>query len=194
MVYIINGRKRQVFVCATPSHPVSRLSATMEYTTMAIRWCCKPEHHINAQPSPDLEIAEWCVTRWEVRSYRDTTQHLTIVCMKNKSSLSAAIETMILHKAANLWICPSVNNMIQGSFDVIINIYEDNSLKSDNMYITMKSPCSGYSFFEYTKHMSDLARITGWSETKNCLCGDATTMYKLHCKHVSSPLGSRIVA
>lgn len=37
--------------------------------------------------------------------------------------------------------------------------------------------------------MSDLVRAMGWSETKNGLCGDAATMFKSHCKHVSFPSG-----
>lgn len=152
---------------------------------MAIRWCCEPTHHINAQPSLDLEIAEWCLSRWEGQTYHQTNRHLTIVCMKNKTSNAAAVEAMVLSKAANLWIRASAKNMTPGTFETIVSMYDDNTVTLENMYATMKSSCLG-SFFEYTNCMSDLIRTMGWIETSNSLCGDVVTMYKLHCKHVSS--------
>lgn len=165
------------------------LFGTMEYTTVAIRWCYESTHHINAQPPPELEITDWCLSRWEGQSCQPTKQYLTMVCMKNKAMSTADVETMVLRKAANLWIPASMNKMTPGQFDVIVSMHEDTSLDLDNMYTTVTSTCWGCSFYEYVTRMADLARTLGWSETKNGLCGDDVTIYKLHCKHVSSPGG-----
>lgn len=154
----------------------------MEYTAVLIRWCWEPTHHINAQPPLDLEIAEWCLSRWEGQTHH-ANPHLTIFCMKNKTSNAAAVEAMVLGKASNLWIRASGKIMRPGTFETIVSVYDD-TITLENMYVTMTSSCLG-SFFEYTTYISDLMRNMGWIETSNSLCGDEVTMYKLHCKHVS---------
>ncbi|KAL3987811.1 cytoskeleton-associated protein 5 [Sarotherodon galilaeus] len=160
----------------------------MEYITLAIRWCCKPEAHINVCSPEDSGITKWSLTRWEAEPYQRPKQHLTIVCMKINTLSAATIKTKLLRRATNLWVRPSCAVMTQGSFDTILNAYVDTSNTLSHTYVILTTPCSGSSFYEHVNGINSLATVKRWKKDAKTTACDADTIFQLHCEHVPHSL------
>lgn len=168
----------------TGCFPTYSWLTTMEYITLAIRWCWEPKAHINVWSPEDSGVRKWSLTRWEAEAYQLPTQHLTIVCMQIDTLSANAIKKQLLRRAKNLWVDPSCVVMTEGWFDTILDSYVDASKTVSHTYTTLTTPCSGSSFYRHVNDCNALVAAKGWKKDAKTTACDSHTIFQLHCKHV----------
>ncbi|XP_034147174.1 uncharacterized protein LOC117594193 [Esox lucius] len=150
----------------------------MDTITIAVRWCCVPQAHINFVTDG---ITKWYMSRWIYKHSK--TKNLTIICVQVEFKRVSAYIQQLLSVMKALWVEPGRGSMDWEALDTLLDDTPLVPVSTNKYSVTHTTMRPGDSFYYHVCNTVELVKGRAWILRRELTIADKMTILKLHSKH-----------